>query len=702
MALYCFCSLANADALIKGPPRELFTRDVEEAKAWCAREDQPGRGVYRGSNILRDGATTRSKDNVAEIVEIVVDIDSKDIADALAVVDQRLAALPCPPTRVNDTGHGRHAIWELREPIDTTDAPAMAAYRDVYRQLIHILCGDPRVSHEAALYRVVGTHNTKFGERHEVCTVQNRAVASCIEELQDWLAEVEHPIFTAKAKTNGAAAPLPSNDPWSQFDGVRAPVDVEARLAAMQFQGPGDNAVHTTELDVMNALLGSGMPLPDAVATVLSAVMKLQPAWDRGWEERKLRKLGLSFLAKHPDVCERHGWDSAGNLKPQPKAARVPIIRPHTFRDPDTLPARPFLLGTSLLRGSVSALAAPGGIGKSAYAMTCAIALASAHDLLGEEPRQRCRVFYWGGEETQDEIDRRIGAICVHHGITADDLAGWVYTSSGHDVEIKLARSARSTGIEFNLHVINQIVEEVDQLDIDVIILDPLVSLHGLSENDNVQMDQLIKKLAWLANHKNCAVLVLHHSRKGQVGQTEHSIDDVRGGSAIVDACRHVTMLSPMTVEEATQAGINFADRDLYVRVYTAKTNYARRGGSRWVHFELRTLACGEQIAIPVPWEFKVEGTTEADDIWVRGLVLQDPLLQPRTNTTNWIGLHVGARLGLNPHDDIDRKRIMLLVNRWLRTGVLGLETRADEKGRRRQYLIPGPNKSSHATSRAP
>ena len=80
--MFCYCSLANADAEVKGAPRELITNDRERIAAFVKAEDKPGRGVFFCPNPLKPGATRRAKETVDRIVEIGVDQDSKDIQES--------------------------------------------------------------------------------------------------------------------------------------------------------------------------------------------------------------------------------------------------------------------------------------------------------------------------------------------------------------------------------------------------------------------------------------------------------------------------------------------------------------------------------------------------------------------------------------------------------------------------------------------
>ncbi len=95
---------------------------------------------------------------------------------------------------------------------------------------------------------------------------------------------------------------------------------------------------------------------------------------------------------------------------------------PFVWRDPKTIPRRRFLYGTHLIRKFCSATFATTGAGKSSQILVELIALAAGRPLLGTQPKQRCRVWYWNGEEPREEIERRIAAICKYYQIAPEEL----------------------------------------------------------------------------------------------------------------------------------------------------------------------------------------------------------------------------------------------------------------------------------------
>jgi hypothetical protein len=118
-------------------------------------------------------------------------------------------------------------------------------------------------------------------------------------------------------------------------------------------------------------------------------------------------------------------WDDpkVANLHKRPSSNRLKL-RAASLPDPATIPPRQWLYGTQLLRGFVSVLVAPGGTGKSAYAMAVATAIASGRPILGENIFARVNVAVLNLEEPLDELDRRLAAICIRHKVCETEIAG--------------------------------------------------------------------------------------------------------------------------------------------------------------------------------------------------------------------------------------------------------------------------------------
>ena len=156
---YYICSMANEG---RGRPVELLTDNVGLLEKFAEDHDQPGRSVYSCPNPLKRTAERRCKDTVAAIVVLHVDIDFKRLATAPADVEAALLALPLP-LEIRRTGGGFHVMAYLKEAYENGTEHYRRA-EQLRSDLTGRLCGDPAPNHSAALLRVVGTHNSKYGE----------------------------------------------------------------------------------------------------------------------------------------------------------------------------------------------------------------------------------------------------------------------------------------------------------------------------------------------------------------------------------------------------------------------------------------------------------------------------------------------------------------------------------------------------------
>jgi RecA-family ATPase len=183
------------------------------------------------------------------------------------------------------------------------------------------------------------------------------------------------------------------------------------------------------------------------------------------------------------------------------------------------------------------------------------MAMSVARDILGSAPAEPLRVLYWNGEDPGDEIERRVAAACLHYGIRPEDLGDRLFIASGRDTPITIATEDKS-GLRLSDLAIAALRRAIHQNAIDVVILDPFVACHAVSENDNNKINAVCRQLAMIADETGCAIELVHHTRKSSAGQSEHTADDARGASAIIAAARSVRVLNRMTRDEAAKAGI--------------------------------------------------------------------------------------------------------------------------------------------------
>jgi RecA-family ATPase len=670
--MYYICAVPN----VKGQSRhhQLFSDDPAAIEDFARKFDLPGYAVYDCVASLKSDARRRALDTVAALEFIHVDVDLRMLATSRDIVLEMLLEMPLS-LEIRDSGGGFHVIALLKEPVESgTDE--FEHVNDLRTKLTRLLCGDPAPNHAAALLRRVGTHNSKYGDSRECCVVRaGRPVdVTEVEALVELYAE---PLFELKPKTNGHAAAA---------DGAPAGlVDVDARLAAMRFEGPGDTSIHNTQLAVTASLLRSGVTAECVVDEVLAVTQRVvaddprAAEWSWTAERWVIERMSYDFINKYPELVEllpnpllqswrqreaaehqhikvmwsafRSSWcvtsrkppgaddggtadegagstgSNGGNgnsdlkdkLKngtapadPKKGAARFVL---HTFVpfDPATLPPRDWLYGRHYQRGTVSGTIAPGGSGKTTQGMVEAIAMATCRNLLGEQPTERLRVWYHNGEDTYEELQRRVAAICMYYEIPQEELVGYFFMSTVTEVPLKVAIGYSDLKIDTPL--IACISQQIETNAVDLAILDPLITLHGVPEQDNSKMDAVIRIFAGIASAQSCAVELAHHTRKQPAGANggDYGASDMRGASATHDAMRAVRILNRMSEKDADTLGIPEQERARYFRVDKAKGNNSPAAKAVWRQFVSVDLPNGDEVGVVTAWELPGQGTPSAE-----------------------------------------------------------------------------------------
>jgi hypothetical protein len=247
--------------------------------------------------------------------------------------------------------------------------------------------------------------------------------------------------------------------------------------------------------------------------------------------------------------------------------------------DDSHIPPREFLLGTSYCRGFVSMLQSPGGIGKTTVRIAQGVAAAVGRPITVEYVFQRCRVLIVCMEDDINELRRRLRACRMHHKIGADEIKGWLFYAApgGKSGKLMTSDSGQRTVGDLARYIVDVVVER----NIDIVIVDPLKKAHGVEENDNTAMDDVMQLITDIAATHNIAVDVPHHTSKGT--PEAGNADKGRGASSTKDAARLVKTLTVMTPEEANIFGIRAPDdRRRYVRYDTGKENIAPPSEAKW------------------------------------------------------------------------------------------------------------------------
>ena len=145
---------------------------------------------------------------------------------------------------------------------------------------------------------------------------------------------------------------------------------------------------------------------------------------------------------------------------------------------------------------------------------------------------------------------------------------------------------------------------------IELLVIDPFVQVHTVSENVNEEIEQVMMALREISVRANCALHLVHHTRKPPAG-TAHQAGDifaVRGGGAIVGDAHFVFTLADMGQADGEALGVADADRKKFIRLDDAKGKVAPPSGARWFAREGVTMPygiIGEPVGVLVPRAFE-------------------------------------------------------------------------------------------------
>jgi hypothetical protein len=385
-------------------------------------------------------------------------------------------------------------------------------------------------------------------------------------------------------------------------------------------------------------------------------------------------------------------WKPPPEPEPQNRTAAIPYRWP----DPSIIPPRQFLYGRHYIRSYVSVTIGAGGRIKTTHELTEAISMTAGRNLLTGETFTPLRVWHVNGEETQDELDRRVAAICQRYGVKQTDCGDRLLVQS---VRKKLWRLATLVYNTPTLdHELLDEEHEMREKKIDVLQLDPFISFHSVNENLNEHMDLLIKEgLGGITERTNSAIDIAHHSKKLQAGQEEATVEDGRGASGIIYAVRSARVFNFMTAQEASKLGISEDDRRLHVRVSNGKANMGPLGKAEWLKIVVEKLANGDEIACSSSWKPTDPFSGVCSSHMRRCCELaQTGAYGIDSRSPDWIGYPVAKMLDINiahgaENDPQDVTRIKQVLATWIKNKVLATETREDSKRRKRVYVIPGP-----------
>lgn len=508
--------------------------------------------VYFGI-ATRDGNGGKN-DNVVRIPCAWADLDAKD---HLEPPQTRLERCPLKPSAVVCSGMGLHCYWCLSEPLGKADIPRI---EKLNKGIAQALDGDS-VHDVARVLRVPGTLNHKYGDPLPVtlqsldptlCYAVSDLEAAFPPSLPD-VREVKPSTLVAKA-CGGSQLPCREVLWQGVAEGQRNPACFQL---ALDLKKQGD-----AETDAVGKLTkwnkGNRPPLSEnELRNTITSVYSTEYA-------------GLG-CDKHPmlDFCQpncpvrnkatEHLATPQIDLEDTTPALSVWTWQALLMRE--VVPPE-FVVDGLIPRRGVTLLMGEGGIGKSFVVIDLAYSVGSGGKFLYHFDCTPGGVLIVDLENDEATIARRIQKINAgRHEVDGSTCAVPVFIVRKDDLSAVELRIDEEKGKD-------ALCKLVEQHRPQLLVIDPLVAIHGSDENDNLKMRQLIMRLQDIARRFDLAVVLVHHLRKRGVindaGQMIRGASDLRNAvdshlslrkvskeQAIVehDKSRHAPPVAKFTIE---------------------------------------------------------------------------------------------------------------------------------------------------------
>jgi len=214
--------------------------------------------------------------------------------------------------------------------------------------------------------------------------------------------------------------------------------------------------------------------------------------------------------------------------------------------------------------GVVGSIISPGGVGKSAFALSLACQIAGGPCLTGLQTDKIGKVVYVAGEDPSNVIEHRLHAVGEHCNQVERETIDQnltVIPASGEILDILSVKTQ-----EYFLKLAENST---------LLILDTLRVIHSADENDSGAMSNVIGHLKRIANKTNCSIVFLHHTNKNSMNNGAGNEQQAsRGSSVLVDNIRWQGYLTGINEKIAKDLSFTEKQKKYYVQFGVSKQNY--------------------------------------------------------------------------------------------------------------------------------
>ena len=253
--------------------------------------------------------------------------------------------------------------------------------------------------------------------------------------------------------------------------------------------------------------------------------------------------------------------------------------------------------------------------------------------------------------------------------------------------------------------MVEGLIAEIKRLDIGVLIVDPFVSTHTVNENDNSAINAVIGAFREVADRGDCAVELVHHTRKPAQagGNAPTTVEDGRGAGSFHGAVRSMRAISRMSDGDADKWDIEADERRLYFHVHDGKPSMQRpTSKADWYRLESVDLGNASQ-----DWPSDNVGVVSA---WVPPAPLSDVTLidlqkiqekiaegsdwQQSIQAENWVGNLVCEILEYDSSEKSARFKVKDLLKIWIKSGALKVVSGLTKHRKPTKFVVVGERAS--------
>jgi len=332
-------------------------------------------------------------------------------------------------------------------------------------------------------------------------------------------------------------------------------------------------------------------------------------------------------------------------------------------------PERRWLFNGVLPLGIVGLIVAPGGTGKSTFAIQMGVAVATGGKLANAwDTGESGAALLLMAEDDDAELHRRVRMVAGHLGLTEKALRT-LHTVSFVGEDVRLISETRERGIQ-HTDVVTRLIATAEKIpDLRLIVIDPASRWRDGDENDAGNATRFIQAVERISKATGATVLLIHHTSKGAMASGESTQGAARGSSALPDGSRWMAQLATVNKTMNKTLKLPEAEMRMHLVLSVPKGNYA----PPQAEILLQRQEGGYLKAVEAPRSLKDLGRNDEKII----ALFKSEAAEGRTySTTRFIREYAGATGPLELADHALRERLrFLIIEGKLKRGAKGVLT---------------------------